>query len=229
MSDYWKRHEAKMYSQNGEDGVIWHLLSQIKGVLPYAVEIGVNEQGKCLEGNTISLFDTRGWWGLLIDKKIFAMPSYQGVRGVCRHMTTANFACTLDICLVPYHFGILSIDVDGMDYWLWRSLQNTPWRPSVVVIEYNADLPPDHRMTVPYDPDFEWSGSNYYGASAAAMVDIGHQMGYRLVTDVAHVNLVFAHTKQIPQDWEEPDLASLGGMVGRQYPTDTRKWMNLDA
>jgi SAM-dependent methyltransferase len=57
MSDYWKRHEAKMYSQNGEDGVIWHLLSQIKGVLPYAVEIGVNEQGKCLEGNTISLFD----------------------------------------------------------------------------------------------------------------------------------------------------------------------------
>ena len=58
---------------------------------------------------------------------------------------------------------VLSIDVDGIDYWIWRALEAA--RPRVVVIEYNAHLGPDAELVQPLSPRIAWDGSDYFGAS----------------------------------------------------------------
>lgn len=81
---------------------------------------------------------------------------------------------------------LLSIDVDGNDYWLWRAIEAID--PGVVCIEYQDILGPERSVTIPYDPGFSRDGyavnataNNYVGASRRAMVKLGESKGYRLV------------------------------------------------
>src|SRR5262249_40428547 len=75
---------------------------------------------------------------------------------------------------------LLSIDIDGMDYWVWRAI--TAVDPAVVVIEYNALFGPDRAVAVPYKQDFIRSAAHpsllYWGASLAALRDLGQAKGY---------------------------------------------------
>ena len=80
---------------------------------------------------------------------------------------------------------LLLIDVDGIDYWLWKAIDI---RPRVVVIEYQDILGPQRSVVVPYDPAFSVgshevnaSENNYVGASLRALVKLGADKGYRLV------------------------------------------------
>jgi hypothetical protein len=76
---------------------------------------------------------------------------------------------------------LLSVDIDGNDLWVWEAL--TAVSPRVVICEYNSLFGPDRAVTIPYEPDFDrkrrWG--LYYGASLAALTEIGRQKGYRLV------------------------------------------------
>jgi hypothetical protein len=80
---------------------------------------------------------------------------------------------------VPVDFDLLSIDIDGNDFWVWRAV--TAHHPRVVVIEYNASVPPTESRVIAYDPDFRWSGTDYFGASLLALQQLGGEKGYRLV------------------------------------------------
>ena len=56
---------------------------------------------------------------------------------------------------IASHFpglGVLSVDVDGNDYWFLEALLAA--RPHVVAVEYNASFGLEP-ITVPYDPAFE--------------------------------------------------------------------------
>jgi hypothetical protein len=78
---------------------------------------------------------------------------------------------------VPKELGILSIDIDGNDYWVWRALD--AYRPAVVVIEYNSALPFDEAVTQPYDsadPEL----TNFSGASLGALERLAQAEGCRL-------------------------------------------------
>ena len=70
--------------------------------------------------------------------------------------------------------GILSIDIDGNDYWIWKEINTID--PSIVIIEYNARLGKDKTYVVPYEKNFEKSKKNhsmiYYGASIQALVKL---------------------------------------------------------
>src|SRR5262249_44437283 len=91
---------------------------------------------------------------------------------------------------VPSEPDVLSIDVDGLDCWIWAALEG--YRPRLVVIEYNSALDPEARLTVPLDESFAWDGTDYFGASLGALRHVGRTQGYRLVhTDVAGVNAFF--------------------------------------
>ena len=93
----------------------------------------------------------------------------------------------------PEDFKVLSIDVDGADYWIWKSLRN--YHPGLVVIEYNPNFLPEERFSVPYDPKRKmWTGGTHYGASAGAMLSLAHSKGYRLVAFTEGVNLFFYAT-----------------------------------
>jgi hypothetical protein len=139
----------------------------------------------------------------------------------------ANIAELLLSLRVPRDLGLLSIDVDGMDWWLWKII-GAWWEPAIVVIEYNASVDPLRCVTVPYADDFAWDGSDYFGASAGAMVSLAHNLGYALVTDVCHANLFFVRAALLPPDHKEPDLATLGGpQLGRRLHHDPRPWAEV--
>lgn len=81
---------------------------------------------------------------------------------------------------------LLSIDIDGMDHWVWEAVEAVT--PRVVVIEFQDILGPDRAVTLPYSPGFVLADhavnagtDDYVGASLAAMVKLGRRKGYRLV------------------------------------------------
>jgi hypothetical protein len=77
---------------------------------------------------------------------------------------------------------LFSLDVDGMDYWMWKALIVAS--PRVVVVEYQTDWGSDNSVTVPYSPTFvaDLSSLPYYcGCSLPAWVNLGREKGYRLV------------------------------------------------
>jgi hypothetical protein len=91
---------------------------------------------------------------------------------------------------IPRDFDLLSIDIDGNDYWIWESLKNH--RPKAVVMEYNPVFGPHESKTIPFDEHHMWDGESiYFGASAGALVRLAKSKGYSLVAYTAELNVFF--------------------------------------
>jgi hypothetical protein len=104
-----------------------------------------------------------------------------------------NIDALLGDAEVPSELDVLSIDVDGIDLWIWNAI--TVVSPRVVVIEYNSALDPAVALTQPLEPEVAWDGTDYFGASLAALHRVAERKGYRLVhTDVAGVNAFFVRS-----------------------------------
>lgn len=186
-------YESSVFSQNGEDGVLQEILHRIGVRGRFFVEIGAH----ATEANCLVLADILGWSGCFFESDGEHLEhlrrKYEGIDAVtvvAARVTADNIDALLDRCDVAPDVDVLSIDVDGNDYWLWRALQRH--RPRIIVIEYNASLPATARLVQPYDPHSNWDGSAFFGASRSAMVELAHAKGYRLVhCDIAGVNLFF--------------------------------------
>jgi hypothetical protein len=99
---------------------------------------------------------------------------------------------------VPLEFDILSLDIDRNTSWAWQALRE--FRPRVVVIEYNAAIPPQDDWEINYDPHAVWDGTVVFGASLLALQRIGEDMGYALVgCELAGVNAFFVR-KDLTKD-----------------------------
>ena len=187
-------HELKIFSQNGEDGVLAEIFSRIGTESRWFVEFGI---GAGLEGNAVLLADVHGWQGLFIEgsDELYTQLAYKYAgfqRVITRHalVTADNLDELMDEAGVPESFDLLSIDVDGNDYWIWRAL--TAHRPRVVVCEYNGFIDPTRPLTQPYAPDAAWDGTEYFGASLAALTELGRVKGYALVhADLTGTNAFF--------------------------------------
>jgi hypothetical protein len=179
---YLNRFERKVFSQNGEDGIIAELV-RLLDPPHFFVEFGVESGVEC---NT-RMLKHAGWCGICWDGG-HADPE----RNLYRERITAeNINELFTKYRVPDRLGLLSIDIDGNDYHVWNAL-DARYRPAIVVIEYNALFPPDQAFTIPYDADFRWDGTDYQGASFLAMYRLGIRKGYRLVcADKKGVNLLF--------------------------------------
>ena len=96
-------------------------------------------------------------------------------------MTAENVNDLISGCGLSGPIDLLSLDIDGMDYWVWRAISAV--QPRVVVCEYQNPVPPDLALTVPYDPKFSIAtfADDFRGASLKAMVNLGKTKGYRLV------------------------------------------------
>ena len=186
-------YESSVFSQNGEDGVLQEILHRIGVRGKFFVEIGAH----ATEANCLVLADILGWRGCFLESDGEHLEhlrrKYEGIDAVtvvAARVTADNIDALLDRCDVAADVDVMSIDVDGNDYWLWRGLQR--YRPRVIVIEYNASLPAAARLVQPYETHSKWDGSAFFGASRAAMVELAHAKGYRLVhCDIAGVNLFF--------------------------------------
>lgn len=188
------RHELRVFSQNGEDGVIEAALRRVgTGAGPWFVEFGA-ETGT--EGNCVFLADVLGWPGVFIEADPGRFAFLQGkyasrpeVRTIHASVSPDNVDALIARAGLTGDPTVLSIDVDSIDYWIWRALR---LRPRLVVIEYNAHLPVDRAVTQPLEPAMAWDETDYFGASLGALRDLARRIGYRLVhTDVTGVNAFF--------------------------------------
>jgi hypothetical protein len=168
------RYERRFFSQNGEDGILQALFAVLGTTNRYFVEFGAGKGSEC---NTASLARRHGWRGLLMDAQAGAADAPVPVQQ--EYVTAENIGALLDKYGVPASFDLLSIDIDGNDYWVWRAI--TRQRARVVVIEYNASRPPTESRVIAYDPDFRWSGTDYFGASLPALAQLGRTKRYTLV------------------------------------------------
>lgn len=164
--------EAKWFSQNGEDGILLALFRRIGTGPKFVVEFGVEDGREC---NTRYLRERLGWNGLLMD------PAPNNPAFIKKELVTAeNINALFEKYKVPTDLDLLSIDVDGNDYWIWKAI-DPRYQPRVVVMEYNAKVPPTESKTIAYDPAFRWDGSDYFGASLLALNRLAESKGYTLV------------------------------------------------
>lgn len=200
------RNELQVYAQQGEDGLLLALLEETGAPHRRFVEFGIGDGREC---NTALLSIHFGWRGLLMEgdpeRAAAAGAYYARVLGPragdvrIRHtmVTSGNINQLLAQHLDAPEVDVLSVDIDGVDYWVWKAI--TAIRPHIVVAEYNAVYGPSQRITVPYAPGFQrWAahpGGLYYGASLAALAALGEDKGYRFVGCERHgVNAFFVRT-----------------------------------
>jgi hypothetical protein len=186
--------ELRVFSQNGEDGVLGEILRRTGVGGGGFVEFGTQDG---TEGNTVFLAHVLGWSGVYLEPDAAAFAALQRRYAGNPRVRTVQAAVEPDTVEalfagagVPEEPDVVSIDVDGNDYWIWRALQH--FRPRVVVIEYNGSLDVASRRVMPYTPGFRWDHTSGYGASLGALEDLGAEKGYRLVhTESAGVNAFF--------------------------------------
>lgn len=175
--------EQKVYSQNGEDGVIDAIFSYIGTEKNYFVEFGVEDGSEC---NTRWL-RIKGWNGLMMDG-FHENPSINLRK---EFITAENINNLFEKYNVPNNFDLLSIDIDYNDFYVWNAI-SSKYSPRVVIIEYNATHLPHADKVVMYNPNYMWDGTNYYGASILALARLGKKKGYTLVyAENKGVNLFF--------------------------------------
>lgn len=185
--------EKKITSQNGEDGIIEEIFNRIGTTNKFFVEFGIEDGTEC---NTRHLMEHKSWKGLWMDgsesncqaAKKLADPYDSKVFPT--FITAENIESLFKKFNVPNDLDLLSIDIDGNDYWIWKTL--TSYTPRVLVVEYNASYPPPTHWIMPYKSDHMFDGTNYFGASLSALVALGKDKGYTLIAcDKMGVNAFF--------------------------------------
>jgi hypothetical protein len=183
--------EFRCHSQNGEDGILLYIFSLIGATNRKALEICAGDGTQC---NAANLVLNHGFSGLLFDgnPKLIerGRAFYTAHPNTCirppQLVAAWITAETINDQVAMHGFGgdidLLSLDIDGNDYWIWKAL--TVVRPRVVVLEFNASCGPEVAATMSYKPDYrlDYSVMPYRcGASLAAFIKLGRAKGYRLV------------------------------------------------
>ncbi|HEX3567434.1 MAG TPA: hypothetical protein VHU17_18875 [Acidimicrobiales bacterium] len=180
-------------SQNGEDGMVAKLAKDLELETGWCVEFGAWD-GKHLS-NTWDLWANQGWRAFLLEAlpSRFADLEHQtknpSVVAMCARVGwdgDNRLDHLLAVAEVPADFELLSIDIDGDDYWVWEA---TASRPKIVIVEYNSSFAPE--------VEFVQEKEGYTGSSAASFVRLADDKGYTLV-DLTITNLIFVRSDLIP-------------------------------
>lgn len=199
--------EFSAFSQWGEDGVIDWLISRLPEIPRTFVEFGVEDYR---EANTRLLLQIRNWRGLVMDGSeahigdIRSQEIYwrHGLTAKCAFIDRENINSLLKKSGMAGEIGLLSVDIDGNDYWVWQAIEAV--NPAIVVSEYNAVLGDLHALTVPYRADFQRTQAHhsnlYFGASLPALIGLGKQKGYTFVgTTSTGCNAFFVRNDLVSQ------------------------------
>lgn len=179
----------RVYSQFEEDGKLLFIFSLLGMKNKSFVEIGSDDG---VNSNSANLYFNFGWHGLFIDgnpksikrgRKFFSKyphPWYYNPKLVCARVTRENVNELIEGAGYKGGVGLLSIDIDGNDYWVWDAI--TVVDPQVVIIETHNEFGMNN-IVVPYDPEYFYPGKHpvYHGASPVAMTKLANRKGYRLV------------------------------------------------
>jgi len=195
--------EFKIHSQFGEDGIIQFILDNINIKKKIFIELGVENYE---EANTRFLLENNNWSGLVIDSSknninhikkqgyfwrndLLAAHAFLSPKNINDIITKHNFNGDI---------GLLSIDIDGNDYWLLKAIAVV--NADIIIIEYNANFGPKKSLTIKYNENFVRAKSGIekliYGCSLKAASNLCKEKGYSLIcTNKNGNNAFFVKTK----------------------------------
>lgn len=179
----------KVFSQFEEDGILLYLFSIIGEGSKTFIEIGANDG---INSNCSNLAVHFGWTGLFFEgdpqlikrgRKFYSRiptPWHPKPTFVQAIIKRENINQLIRENGLSGDMELLSIDIDGNDYWVWDAIDVV--RPKVVVIETHTEFGLNN-IVVPYDPSYMFPGKHpvYHGASVIAMNKLAEKKGYRLV------------------------------------------------
>lgn len=179
----------KVFSQFEEDGLLLYTLSLIENPVKLFLEFGSDDG---INSNSANLHFHHDWSGLFIDGnkkaiergryfyKKWGNPTVKQPTFLHSMITRENINELIKKGGLSGEIGLMSIDIDGNDYWVWEAIQVI--NPQVVIIETHNEFGLND-IVVPYDADYFYPGEHpdYHGASPVAMNNLAKQLGYRLV------------------------------------------------
>lgn len=199
-----KDYEFKVFSQWGEDGIIQHLINAVEIKNKTFIEFGVEDFS---EANCRFLMMKDDWRGFVIDgseqnieklKKSYYFWKHD-LRAIPAFIDRENVNELLSKSAFDGDLGILSIDVDGNDYYLLEAIKN--FQPRIIICEFNALFGSSRKISVPYDRSFVRSRAHfsnlYAGASLSAVNTLAEKKGYALVGTNSSGNNAFFVRKDL--------------------------------
>jgi hypothetical protein len=180
--------EFKVFSQWGDDGIIQYLVQHLEIEPKTFIEFGVQNYR---ESNTRFLLMNNNWTGLVIDgcreyiDYIVKDDLYwrYDLTAVCAFVGRENINNIFAENGFEGKIGILSIDIDGNDYWIWNSINAV--EPVLVIVEYNSSFGDQYAITIPYEPKFNRTQAHYsnlyWGASLKALCLLAEKKGYEFI------------------------------------------------
>ena len=197
--------EFQVYSQWGDDGIIQFLVSYLNIKNKKFIEFGV----ECYsEANTRYLLINNNWEGLIIDGsqqnidhvKQSELNWKYNLTSICAFITKENINKLIKESRFDGEIGLLHIDIDGNDYWIWKEI--TVCNPIIVIVEYNSVFGDNNDWTIPYQEDFIRANVHksclYFGASLGALCSLANEKGYSFVgCNSAGNNAYFVRNDQV--------------------------------
>jgi hypothetical protein len=180
--------EFKIFSQWGDDGIIQFLVSYLDIKKKEFIEFGVEDYS---ESNTRFLLVNNNWSGMVMDGSQKNIKYIQKDNIYWQHnllakaifITKENINQLIKESGFNADMGLLHIDIDGNDYWIWNEINVI--KPVIVIVEYNSVFGSEKAWTVPYDAAFNRSKAHhsdlYFGASLKALVKLGEKKGYSFI------------------------------------------------
>lgn len=190
-----KDFEIQGFSQFGEDGLIRFITDHVKISNKIFIELGVEDYE---EANTRMLIEYN-WTGLVVEanknycKHIEAQDYIFRNSLICKNffITKENINKIIADSKIFGKIGLLSIDLDGNDYWIWKEINVID--PDIVIIEYNSRFG-NSSVTIPYESNFVRGKKYhkvYFGASLKALIKLGKTKGYHFVCTNSNGNNAF--------------------------------------
>ena len=201
----------KNFSQYDEDGIINEIFNRIGTKTKKFIEIGVGDGYEC---NTHSLIYS-GWSGSWIEgsntfcNKIrdkFKFAINESIQ-LSNSFVTKDNVNDLVIKLEPDGIDLLSIDIDGNDFYIWKAIKDQ--NPRVVIMEYNAKFPPPIDWVMQYNETHVQDKTSYFGASLSSLCNLADVKGYSLVgCSLTGANAFFVRNDLLENKFLEPYEAS---------------------
>lgn len=177
--------EFQVFSQWGEDGIIDWLVNKISNISKTFLEIGTEDYK---ESNTRFLLINKNWDGFIIESDKKSVDKIKSQRVYWKHnliiknhfVTKENINDLINNFKVPKNIGILSLDIDGIDFWVLKELKDL--NPTIIICEFNPLFGKNKSITVPYKKNFirknEHYSNLYFGASIKAFINLLNKKGY---------------------------------------------------
>ena len=180
--------EFKVFSQWGDDGIINFLVNYLDISNKQFIEFGVENYREC---NTRLLLNMYNWSGLVIDGSENNINEIRNsdyywkfdLKCICKFVNIENINQIFEENEFSGEIGLLHIDIDGNDYWLWKSINTV--NPIIVIVEYNSVFGVNRPITIPYDSEFERTrvhfSNLYFGSPLLALCDLAEEKGYSFI------------------------------------------------